>query len=107
MTMRTPKGQSISRIFFAEKERLEWIGKIYNNARRLLNRVADVATIGPSSFNPKRNNICLYFDGSAAALARIEKVFKVSFVNNEARVKFSRITVKVVLIAQNAKRIAA
>jgi hypothetical protein len=99
MTLRTVHGRSLTRSYFAQKSKLDWIEKLFNNARGRLNRLGDIVALAPASLNPGRG-IALYFSGSAEHKARIEKVLGVTFENNVAVVKFSRMTTTVKLLAK-------
>lgn len=107
MTIRTTKGKSISAVFFNQKKRLEWVGKLYKNTRKSLDKLGDIVTLAPSSLDSNRRGITLNYDGSAASLRRIERVLEVNFVDGEAMVKFSRITLPVKLVVVKVERKAA
>jgi hypothetical protein len=97
MTLRTSKGRSLSKVFFAEKAKLAWINKLYGNIRKSLDRLGDIIALDPRSLKPS-NGISLYYDGSKANREKIEQVLDVKFENNKATVKFSRIVLDVTLL---------
>lgn len=109
MTIRTPKGESLSQVFYAEKERFAWLGKLKRNVSQKLNRLGDIANLAPSSLNPRNpGNIALYYSGTPEDKARIEKVLKAKFdEKDEAMVQFSRISLVVKLLVQRRHRKAA
>ena len=101
MTMRTAKGQSLSEVAQAAKNKADWAQKLDRNLRSTLNRIGNVATIGPSTYRSPGSNVVLYYDGTADAKQRIEKVLETELTTNSATpVKISRLNVNVVLKQQ-------
>lgn len=98
MTLRTSKGRSLSKVFYAQKAKMKWIAKLYGNIRKSLDRLGGIVALDPRSLNKESNTISLYFDGKKANKQRIEEVLDVKFENNEAIVKFSRISLLVKLL---------
>jgi hypothetical protein len=111
MTLKTTKGASLSKIYHAEKLRLDWIRKLHRNTRKLLDKIGNVVSIDTVSFKleaARKNTITLRYSGFSEDLARIEKVLDSRFHNAQTEVKFSRITLNVKLLKNcQAAKIAA
>lgn len=102
MSLRTPNGESLSAIFYAEKKRMAWIEKLYNNVRTKLNRLGDIVTLAPSSLRPRNDRgIALYWTGNADDRRRVEKVLGCTIdEQDEAIVKFGRMKVRVKFLSR-------
>jgi len=101
LTLRTNKGTSLSKIYHAEKARLAWLSKLHNNCRKLLDPLGRNLTIDSRSFKleaARKSVITLRYSGFSEDLARIERILDTRFVNGQAEVKFSRVTLTVKLL---------
>jgi hypothetical protein len=99
MTMRDPKGQSLSAIANQARQRADWIQKLDRNLRSTLNRLGNVASLGPSTFRQPGQNLVLYYDGSKESFDRINDVLGTELTERRPMpVKISRMTVNVVLL---------
>lgn len=101
MTLKTTKGTSLSKVFHSEKKRVNWIGKLHGNCRKLLDRLGNTVTLDPVSLKneaAKSNTITLRYSGLSEDLARIERILDTRFVKGQSEVKFSRTTINVKLM---------
>ena len=109
MTIRNRRGLSLAEQRSDAQKQASFTNKVFNNAGRLLNRLAAVAEIGkltPPAESGQRGSVTLNFTGDRQeAIKRIEKVLRGSFENNRMEnVQFSRIRLDVVLRQKRQSR---